>query len=172
MNTDCDYSSAYVILTTSSPDLKGVGMTFTIGRGTDIVCLLVFCLIAANNPQVCSAIKAVADRVIGKDVEEIFADMGKAWNHLTADSQLRWIGPEKGVIHIATGAVGNALWDMYARSRNKPLWKLIVDFTPVRLEWVVAILLVADVVHRRSLSDRWHSVIFRTLSPLKKLSRC
>jgi len=80
--------------------------------------------------------------------------MGKTWAHLTADSQLRWygisgfstsrpridekipparIGPEKGVIHIATGAVGNAIWDMYARSRSKPLWKLIVDMTPV---WV------------------------------------
>ena len=78
------------------------------------------------------AIGQVVSRLIGKDTEELFANMGKTWDYLTADPQLRWIGPEKGVIHIATGAVNNAVWDMYARSRNKPLWKLVVDFTPVR----------------------------------------
>ncbi|KAF9051765.1 enolase C-terminal domain-like protein [Panaeolus papilionaceus] len=117
MNTDCDYSSAYVVLQTDT-NLTGYGMTFTIGRGNDIVC---------------SAIKEVANRLVGKDTEELFEDMGKAWDYLMADPQLRWIGPEKGVIHIATGAVNNALWDMYARSRNKPLWKLLVDFTPEEL---------------------------------------
>ena len=136
MNTDCDYSSAYVTLFTNS-ELVGHGMTFTIGRGNDIVC---------------AAIKEVAARLKGKDVEELFANMGKTWDYLCADPQLRWcvetrqciscyscadyltihrIGPEKGVIHIALGAVNNALWDMYARSRNKPLWKLVVDMTPV-----------------------------------------
>jgi len=114
MNTDCDYSSAYIELLTDS-DLVGYGMTFTLGRGNDIVC---------------SAIKEVARRLVGKDTETLFADMGQAWDHMMADSQLRWIGPEKGVIHIASGAVNNALWDMYARSRKKPLWKLVVDFTP------------------------------------------
>ncbi|KAF8813125.1 mandelate racemase/muconate lactonizing enzyme [Phlegmacium glaucopus] len=114
MNTDCDYSSAYVALLTDS-DLVGYGMTFTIGRGNDIVC---------------SAIKAVANRLVGKDTEALFAHMGQAWDYMMADPQLRWIGPEKGVIHIASGAVNNALWDMYARSRKKPLWKLVVDFTP------------------------------------------
>ncbi|KAF6762106.1 mandelate racemase/muconate lactonizing enzyme [Ephemerocybe angulata] len=98
MNTDCDYSSAYVTLLTDS-DLVGHGMTFTIGRGNDIVC---------------TTIKAVADRLVGKDTEELFGNMGKAWDHLVADPQLRWVGPEKGVIHIATGAVNNALWDMFA----------------------------------------------------------
>ncbi|KAJ3516401.1 hypothetical protein NLJ89_g1141 [Agrocybe chaxingu] len=117
MNTDCDYSSAYVVLKTES-DLFGYGMTFTIGRGNDIVC---------------SAIKEVANRLVGKDTEVLFADMGKTWDFMMADPQLRWIGPEKGVIHIASGAVNNALWDMYARSRKKPLWKLVVDFTPEEL---------------------------------------
>ncbi|KAI0065819.1 enolase C-terminal domain-like protein [Artomyces pyxidatus] len=116
-NTDCDYSSAYVSLYTSS-DLVGHGMTFTIGRGNDIVC---------------QAIKEVANRLVGKEVESLFANMGKAWEYLVADSQLRWIGPEKGVIHIATGAVDNALWDLYAKSRKKPLWKLVVDMTPEEL---------------------------------------
>ncbi|KAI9452582.1 enolase C-terminal domain-like protein [Russula earlei] len=117
MNTDCDYSSAYVSLYTDS-NLVGHGMTFTIGRGNDIVC---------------QAIKAVASRLLGKEIESLFADMGKAWDHLVSDSQLRWIGPEKGVIHIATGAVDNALWDLYARARQKPLWQLLVDMTPEEL---------------------------------------
>ena len=78
MNTDCDYSSAYVTLTTSSTDLVGHGMTFTIGRGNDIVC---------------SAIKEVANRLIGKDTEELFANMGATWDYLCSDPQLRWYVP-------------------------------------------------------------------------------
>ncbi|KAJ3519566.1 hypothetical protein NM688_g9284 [Phlebia brevispora] len=116
MNTDCDYSSAYVTLLTNT-SLVGHGMTFTIGRGNDIVCL---------------AIRELAERLVGKNVEELFANMGKTWDYLCSDPQLRWIGPEKGVIHIALGAVDNALWDMFARSQSKPLWKLVVDMTPVR----------------------------------------
>ncbi|KAI0249944.1 enolase C-terminal domain-like protein [Lactifluus subvellereus] len=93
-------------------------MTFTTGRGNDIVC---------------QAIDAVASRLVDKEIESLFADMGKAWNYLVADPQLRWIGPEKGVIHIATGAVDNALWDLYARARQKPLWKLLVDMSSEEL---------------------------------------
>ncbi|KDQ58507.1 hypothetical protein JAAARDRAFT_176481 [Jaapia argillacea MUCL 33604] len=130
MNTDCDYSSAYVSLYTSS-DLVGHGMTFTIGRGNDIVC---------------DAIKQVADRLIGKGTEELFADMGKTWEYLVADPQLRWIGPEKGVIHIATGAVNNAVWDMYARSRNKPLWKLVVDMSPEEIVRSAAFRYISDAI--------------------------
>ncbi|KAG8784155.1 hypothetical protein FRC20_001933 [Serendipita sp. 405] len=96
MNTECDYSSAYITLLTDS-DLVGHGMTFTIGRGNDIVC---------------NAISQVADRLVGKETESLFENMGKTWEYLVADPQLRWIGPEKGVIHIATGAVDNALWDI------------------------------------------------------------
>ncbi|KAK7680186.1 hypothetical protein QCA50_016695 [Cerrena zonata] len=130
MNTDCDYSSAYVTLRTSS-DLVGHGMTFTIGRGTDVVC---------------AAIKELALKLVGKDVEELFADMGKTWDYLSSDSQLRWIGPEKGVIHIALGAVDNALWDMYARSRRKPLWKLIVDMTPEEIVKSTAFRYISDAI--------------------------
>ncbi|KAL1719172.1 enolase C-terminal domain-like protein [Schizophyllum commune] len=130
MNTDCDYSSAYVEIKTDS-DLVGYGMTFTIGRGNDIVCM---------------AIGQVVSRLIGKDTEELFANMGKTWDYLTADPQLRWIGPEKGVIHIATGAVNNAVWDMYARSRNKPLWKLVVDFTPEELVASAAWRYISDAI--------------------------
>ncbi|KAF4618288.1 hypothetical protein D9613_011644 [Agrocybe pediades] len=132
MNTDCDYSSAYVALLTDS-DLVGYGMTFTIGRGNEIVC---------------AAIKEVAKRLVGKDTESLFADMGKAWDYMMADPQLRWIGPEKGVIHIASGAVNNALWDMYARSRKKPLWKLIVDFTPEELVRSATFRYITDAITR------------------------
>ncbi|KAF5310551.1 hypothetical protein D9619_008203 [Psilocybe cf. subviscida] len=130
MNTDCDYSSAYVVLKTQS-ELVGYGMTFTIGRGNDIVC---------------TAIKEVANRLVGKDTEELFSNMGKTWEYMMADPQLRWIGPEKGVIHIASGAVNNALWDMYARSRDKPLWKLVVDFTPEELVNSAAFRYISDAI--------------------------
>jgi L-fuconate dehydratase len=130
MNTDCDYSSAYVTLLTDS-ELKGYGMTFTIGRGNEIVL---------------AAAAEVARRLVGKDIEELFSDMGKTWDYLVADPQLRWIGPEKGVIHIATGAVNNAVWDMYARSRKKPLWKLVVDFTPEELVRSAAWRYISDAI--------------------------
>lgn len=114
MNDNGDYSSAYVILKTNS-DYCGHGMTFTIGRGNDIVCL---------------AVKNVANRLVGKSLAELTSDMGKTWRYLVGDSQLRWIGPEKGVIHLALGSVVNAVWDLWARSENKPVWKIVSDFTP------------------------------------------
>ncbi|RDX40772.1 enolase C-terminal domain-like protein [Lentinus brumalis] len=132
MNTDCDYSSAYVKLYTDS-DLTGYGMTFTIGRGNDIVC---------------KAIEELAKRLLGKDTEELFANMGKTWDYLCSDPQLRWIGPEKGVIHIALGAVDNALWDMFARARGKPLWKLVVDMTPEEIVDATAFRYITDALTR------------------------
>ena len=88
----------------------------------------------------------MAGRLLGKDTEELFADMGATWDYLVADPQLRWIGPEKGVISIATGAVNNAVWDMYARSRKKPLWKLVVDFTPEELVRSAAWRYISDAI--------------------------
>ncbi|TNY22720.1 enolase C-terminal domain-like protein [Rhodotorula diobovata] len=116
MNKDGDYSAAYCTLRTDDGQV-GYGLTFTIGRGNDIVC---------------SAVEQVASRLVGWKTEELFtaAGMGRMWHYLLADSQLRWIGPEKGVIHIATAAVVNAAWDMYARHEKKPLWQLVADFTP------------------------------------------
>jgi len=96
--------------------------------------------------QVCSAVEAVAGRLVGKEIESLFSDMGAAWSYLMADPQLRWIGPEKGVIHIASGAVVNALWDLFAKSRNKPLWKLIVDFTPEEFVKATAFRYITDVI--------------------------
>ncbi len=117
MNPDPDYSAAYVILTTDGPH-EGHGLAFTIGRGNEIVV---------------AAINALRPLIAGHTLEEFAANPGAFWRHLTGDSQLRWIGPEKGAIHLATAAVVNALWDLYAKSAGKPLWKLLADFTPEQL---------------------------------------
>jgi L-fuconate dehydratase len=116
VHTDPDYSAAYVVLTTDHRDvLQGHGLTFTIGRGTE-VCV--------------AAIHALAPLVVGQTLESIIADMAGFWRRLTGESQLRWIGPEKGVIHLATAAIVNAVWDLWAKVENKPVWKLVADMTP------------------------------------------
>ena len=116
MNPDPDYSAAYVILRDDAGDgLEGHGLTFTIGRGTEVVV---------------AAVDALRPLVVGRDGEELFADMGGFWRDLVGDSQLRWIGPEKGVIHLATAAVVNAVWDLFAKRRGKPLWRLVADMAP------------------------------------------
>ncbi len=116
MNPDPDYSAAYVILKTDHPDgIEGHGLTFTIGRGNEI------CV---------QAIKSMSYLVIGKTLESFTGNMGKFWKMMMSDSQLRWLGPEKGVIHLAAGAIINAVWDLYAKVEKKPLWKLIADMSP------------------------------------------
>ncbi|MEP6019437.1 MAG: L-fuconate dehydratase [Paracoccaceae bacterium] len=114
MNPDPDYSAAYVILETDT-DLEGHGLTFTIGRGNEI------CI---------AAIEALKDFVVGLDLEWITQDMGRFWRHVTGDSQLRWIGPDKGAIHMAAGAVINAAWDLWAKDAEKPVWLLVSEMTP------------------------------------------
>ena len=120
MNVAPDYSATYVVLETDAPDgLSGHGLTFTIGRGNEI------CVTAA---------RALAPLVVGVTLEEITANMGAFWHHMIAgDSQLRWIGPEKGAIHLATAAIVNSLWDLWAKSKGKPVWKLLVDMNPAEL---------------------------------------
>ena len=118
MNKDGDYSATYVTLRTDDPALSGHGFTFTIGRGNDI------CVLAA---------KARVKPLIGRDVHEILSDLGATYRELKSDSQLRWLGPEKGVEHLALAAVMNAVWDMAARAAGKPLWKLLADMTPEEL---------------------------------------
>src|SRR6266496_2049009 len=115
MNPDPDYSAAYAIVHTDDASLTGHGFTFTIGRGNEV------CVVA---------IEALAPLVVGHSLEAIFSDMGTFWRSVTGDSQLRWIGPEKGAIHLATAAVVNAVWDLYAKRERKPLWKLLVDMSP------------------------------------------
>jgi L-fuconate dehydratase len=119
MNPDPDYSAAYVVLDTDNPGgLAGHGLTFTIGRGTEL------CI---------AAVKGLAHHVVGCSMEEIAADMAGFWRRLVADTQLRWLGPEKGVVHLATAALVNAVWDLYAKLQGKPLWKLLADMTPEQL---------------------------------------
>jgi L-fuconate dehydratase len=118
MNSNPDYSAAYVVLKTDVPGLEGHGMTFTIGRGNEI------CV---------AAIRALAPLIIGHTLESFTSDMRAFWRYITGDSQLRWIGPEKGVIHLATAAVVNAVWDLWARVEGKPVWKLLTDMEPEQL---------------------------------------
>ena len=118
MNPDPDYSAAYVVLETDQPGLEGHGLTFTIGRGNEICC---------------AAIEALRHLVVGLDLAWIAADMGRFWRHVTSDSQLRWIGPDKGAMHLATGAVVNAVWDLWAKSVGKPVWQLVADMSPAEL---------------------------------------
>jgi len=118
MNPDPDYSAAYVILETSRPGLEGHGLTFTIGRGNEVCC---------------AAIEALRHLVVGLELDWIAADMGRFWRRVTGDSQLRWIGPDKGAMHLATGAVVNAVWDLWAKSMGKPVWRLVADMTPEEL---------------------------------------
>jgi L-fuconate dehydratase len=119
MNAAPDYSAAYIILETDHPaGLAGHGLTFTIGRGNEL------CLAAIN---------MLAPRLVGRTLESFTDDMAGFWRDLTGDSQLRWIGPEKGVIHLATGAIVNAVWDLWAKVEGKPLWKLLADMTPEQI---------------------------------------
>lgn len=132
MNSDPDYSAAYVVLHTDHPaGLEGNGMTFTIGRGNE-VCV--------------AAIQALAPLVIGHTLESFTDDMRGFWRYITGDSQLRWIGPEKGVIHLATAAVVNAVWDLWAKVEDKPLWKLLTDMTPEQLVSCIDFRYITDVL--------------------------
>jgi L-fuconate dehydratase len=123
MNPDPDYSAAYVVVDTDATDgLAGHGFAFTIGRGNDV--------------QV-AAISALTPHLVGRDVEELLADMGGTWRGLVHDSQLRWLGPEKGVMHMAIGAVVNALWDLKAKRAGLPLWQLLSGMSPEELVGLV-----------------------------------
>jgi L-fuconate dehydratase len=139
MNPDPDYSAAYIILRTDHPDgLCGYGFTFTIGRGNE-VCI--------------TAIRALAPLVRGKTLESFTADMGAFWRMITGDSQLRWIGPEKGAIHLATAAIVNAVWDLYARVAGKPLWRLLADMSPEELVSCIDFRYITDALTPRQALD-------------------
>lgn len=130
MNPDPDYSAAYVVLHTDGT-YEGHGLTFTIGRGNEI------CV---------AAIHALRDRIVGLDLEWIKEDMGRFWRHVTSDSQLRWIGPDKGAIHLATGAVVNAAWDLWAKDVGKPVWELVGEMTPEEIVRLVDFRYLTDAI--------------------------
>lgn len=114
MNPDPDYSASYVILETDT-GIEGHGLTFTIGRGNEI------CV---------AAIEALRPLVVGLELDWVKENPGRFWRHVTGDSQLRWIGPDKGAMHLATGAVVNAVWDLWAKSEAKPVWQLVAEMSP------------------------------------------
>ncbi|MEY4698135.1 MAG: hypothetical protein RIT14_2563 [Pseudomonadota bacterium] len=114
MNPAPDYSAAYCIIETAGGQ-QGHGLTFTIGRGNEL------CV---------AAIRSLAPLLEGRDTDDLFADMGAMWRHLTGDSQLRWVGPDKGVIHLATAALVNALWDLWGKETGKPVWRILTEMTP------------------------------------------
>jgi L-fuconate dehydratase len=148
LHPDPDYSAAYVVIETDAPGgLRGHGLTFTAGRGTEI------CVVA---------IEALRPLLIGRTLEWIAGNMAAFWRSLTSDGQLRWLGPEKGVIHLAVGAVVNAVWDLYAKAEGKPLWKLVADMTPEQIVSCVDFRYISDAITpeealdllRRSLPSR------------------
>jgi len=132
MNPDPDYSAAYVVIRTDAADgLGGHGFVFTIGRGNDV--------------QV-AALDALREHLVGRDVEALLGDMGAASRLLTHDSQLRWLGPEKGVMHMAIGAAINALWDLKAKRAGLPLWQLLAGLTPEELVALVDFRYLSDAI--------------------------
>jgi L-fuconate dehydratase len=148
MNPDPDYSAAYVVIRTDAGDgLEGHGLTFTIGRGTEVVV---------------AGVRALEPLVLGRSTDDVFGDMGGFWRELTGDSQLRWIGPEKGVIHLATAAVVNAVWDLFAKQADKPLWKLLVDMTPEELVALIDFRYISDALPPERALER-----LRALAPTR-----
>src|SRR5688572_15814715 len=132
MNADPDYSAAYVIIRTDdSSGPEGHGLTFTIGRGNDVCC---------------AVIETLGSLLVGRRIDDVTSDLGGFWYLMTGDSQLRWLGPEKGVVHLAAAAVINAVWDLYAKIERKPLWKLFVDMSPEHIVSVIPFRYITDVV--------------------------
>ena len=129
MNPDPDYSAAYAVLRTDREDLAGAALCFTIGRGNEVMV---------------NAIAALSADVVGRSVDDIVTDLGGFSAGLVGDSHLRWLGPEKGVMHMAIGAVVNAAWDLAAKVAGKPLWRLLADLTPEQ---------IVDLVDFRYLED-------------------
>ncbi len=134
MNRDPDYSAAYLVIRTDGGDgHEGHGFVFTIGRGNDVEV---------------AAINALAGHLMGRNVEALLADLGGLWRELVYDSQLRWLGPEKGVMHMAIGAAINALWDLKAKREGKPLWLLLSELSPEALVDLVDFRYLTDALTR------------------------
>jgi L-fuconate dehydratase len=149
MNPDPDYSAAYVVFETDHPaGHEGHGLAFTIGRGNDL------CV---------AAIAGLAERIVGRRLGSITGDWGGFWRELTGDSQIRWLGPEKGVVHLATAAVVNALWDLQARVEGKPLWRLLVDMPPEDIVRAVDFRYITDALTPDEALD-----LLRALEPTKE----
>jgi len=125
-----DYSATYVVLEAGT-GLEGHGLTFTNGRGNEIVV---------------AAVHALKHHVIGRRLDDIVTDMRSLYRDLTVDKQLRWLGPEKGILHMATGALLNAVWDLWAKREQKPMWKHLVDLSPEQLVSTIDFSYITDVL--------------------------
>ena len=136
-----DYSATYVVLETGS-GLEGHGLTFTNGRGNEIVV---------------AAVHALKHHVVGKRLDDIVADMRAFFRALTVDKQLRWLGPEKGILHMATGAIVNAVWDLWAKREKKPMWKHLVDLTPEQLVSTIDFTYITDVLKPEEAIEMLHA---------------
>ncbi len=149
MNPDPDYSAAYVILKTDHPlGLSGHGLTFTIGRGNELCT---------------AAIQSLSYLIKGKTLESFTQNMGVFWKMITGDSQLRWLGPEKGVIHLATGAIVNAVWDLYAKVEDKPLWRLLAEMSPEQLVSCIDFTYITDAI-----TPQEATLLLKNLEPTKQ----
>lgn len=131
VNKDPDYSAAYCILETDS-GIAGHGLTFTLGRGTDLVV---------------SALKYLSANVQGRTLDSVTRDLNAFYLQLTGDTQFRWLGPEKGVIHLACAALLNAVWDLYAKAEGKPVWRLLADMTPEQIVACIDFRYIADAIN-------------------------
>lgn len=148
MNKDGDHSAAYVVLHTDTPGLVGTGFTFTIGRGNDV------------------CVQAMNDRVqplIGRSAEDLADDLGGTYRGLASDSQLRWLGPDKGVEHLAMAAVMNAVWDLSAKLADKPIWRFVADMTPEQIVDAADMSYLAD-----ELTPEQALAMLRKMEPTRK----
>lgn len=137
MNPDPDYSAAYVILKTNGSH-QGHGLTFTIGRGNEICC---------------AAIEAMRHLVVGLRLDDVAAAPARFWRNITGDSQLRWVGPDKGAMHLAAGAVVNAVWDLWAKAAGKPVWRLVAEMSPEQLADCIDFRYLTDCIDRAEAVD-------------------
>ena len=135
-----DYSATYVVLETGT-GLEGHGLTFTNGRGNEIVV---------------AAVHALKHHVVGRRLDDVVANMRAFLRDLTVDKQLRWLGPEKGILHMATGAIMNAVWDLWAKREKKPMWKHLVDLTPEQLVSTIDFTYITDVLKPEEAIDMLH----------------
>ncbi len=133
-----DYSCVYVILDTCTPGLHGYGLTFTLGQGNEICA---------------AAVEALSSHLTGTTLESIWDNMGQFWHQLVHDGQLRWLGPEKGAIHLATAAIINAIWDLKARIENKPVWRLVYDMSPLEIISCIDFSYISDVLTPTAAAD-------------------
>ena len=152
---DPDYSAAYVVLY-ADDGIEGHGLTFTIGRGNDLCC---------------AAIDQLAAFVVGRRLDDIVDDMAGFWRQLTNDTQLRWLGPEKGVIHLATAAVVNAVWDLWAKQRNVPVWQLVADLEPEQLVSCIDFRYLRDELDEEQALERLRSLAPTRVDRIAELRR-